>query len=457
MAKVRVRPSRIGSDVASDPYNAGDRVSHIQDAFDMIGRFDHVTRLPNRTEFMARFDELCRNASILVLVTLADARHFNEILRALGHAFSEDFVRAGCRILQSLLPPDCPVFHVSVMSFAFLWREDEGAEIPSIVETICAALSPSIICNAIPVNTQVGIGIVPIDRPEPPPELLRAALTAAQDARRRGSGWAFYDHRSDAAHQRAFRLLADLPVALAARDQLSLHYQPKIDLKSGQVAGVEALLRWTHPDLGPVSPAEFVPLAEQTALIGPLTDWVIRHALAQLNRWRGSGNPIRLAINASPINLCQPGFAERLLDLCRIEDIPPGEIELEFTEGTLMTDAQRTRAALAHIRAEGMQVAIDDFGNGHSNLAYLSALPADVLKIDQMFIRPLGTAGGNPFLVRQIMGIAKGLGLKAVAEGIERREAVEELSALGCELGQGYYFAPPMAERDLTAWLARRT
>lgn len=423
----------------------------------MLGLFDSVTRLPNRLQFLDDFSRLSSTRTgtrIMLLVTLADAKHYNEILRALGHAFSEEFVRAGMQQLAAMLPPELPIYHVSVLSFAAVLDHDGSDNPPAVVQQIAAAFATSVAVNNIPIKTRVGIGLLPLDASTiEPSEVLRASLAAAQDSRRKDEGYAFYNHRTDAAHLRAFRILADLPAALAATDQLSLYFQPRIDLKSGKCHGAEALLRWTHPEMGPIPPGEFIPLAEQTALIGPLTDWVLGSALAHTRHFIRSGRQLRVSVNASPVNLSEDGFDDRLLGLCVANGLKPENVELEFTEGTLANNFQRATRQLEHLRAAGIAVAIDDFGSGFSSLSYLTSLPADILKIDQSFVRPIGAARADDFMLRQIVTMANGLGFRTCAEGIETAEAYELLKSLGCDEGQGYFIARPMPAEDFDVWI----
>lgn len=432
------------------------------EALEVIGRFDHVTQLPNRLQFIREFSTTfmagAGEAGLgLILVTLADAKHFNEILRALGHAFAEEFVRQGSRKIESLLPAGHPLYHVSVLSFAFPHEIKLEDERPEIVGRVLHAFSAPVLSNNVPVETRIGIGVAGVgELAADPSEVLRAVLTAAQDSRRTETGWATYNRKSDAAHQRAFRILTDLPAAIAARDQLSLHFQPRLDLASGRCIGAEALLRWTHPELGFVLPGEFIPLVEQTALIAPLTDWVMRSAISQTGEWSRSGKDISVSLNASPNNLSQAGFDEKLIGLCDTFDLDPSRIELEFTESTLSSNAARTRQNLESIRRAGVEVALDDFGSGFSNLSYLTQIPADILKIDQSFVRPLGTPKGSLFLVRQIVNLAKGLGFRVVAEGIETAEAYELLKHMGCDEGQGYFMSKPLPAPAFEQWYAAR-
>ncbi len=421
----------------------------------LVERYDHVTGIPNRLRFLSDFKRLRGRSGrgrMLVLVTLADARHYNEILRALGHAFSEDFVRAGLVRLRDMLPDQLPIYQVSVLSFAFVIGHDAAEGVPQLAREIAHGFAGDLEVNNIPIRTKVGVGLMSLDAATvDPAEVLRASLVAAQDSRRTDEGVAFYNNRSDAAHIRAFRILADLPAALTDTGQLSLNFQPRVDLATGSCHGAEALIRWRHPELGNISPGEFIPLAEQTALIHPLTDWVLDHALGATRGMIDRGHAMTVSVNASPLNLSEPGFDDKLFWACDQHGLEPQSVEIEFTEGTLAANQERATRQLERIRKAGVRIAIDDFGTGFSNLNYLKTIPADVLKIDQSFIRPL--TGSDDFLVRQILEIARGLGLGVCAEGIETAEAYRLLQTLGCHEGQGYYIARPMPEPDFVHWI----
>jgi EAL domain-containing protein (putative c-di-GMP-specific phosphodiesterase class I) len=222
-------------------------------------------------------------------------------------------------------------------------------------------------------------------------------------------------------------------------------------MATGRCHGAEALIRWRHPVLGNVSPAEFIPLAEQTALIHPLTDWVLDQALGVTRAMGERGHRLTMSINASPLNLSEPGFDDKLFWACDQHELDHTSVEIEFTEGTLAANHERATRQLERIRKAGVRIAIDDFGTGFSNLSYLRSIPADVLKIDQSFIRPL--KGSDDFLVRQILAMAHGLGLEVCAEGIETAESYALLRTLGCDEGQGYHIARPMPESHFVQWL----
>ncbi|MDP3896287.1 MAG: bifunctional diguanylate cyclase/phosphodiesterase [Mesorhizobium sp.] len=421
-----------------------------------IGRVDHVTLLPNRVQFLddfARHSAACERPH-LVLVALAEARHFNEILRALGHSYSEDFVREGAARLLGLLPAGSPVYHVSVLSFAFFAEGGTTAEPPPVVADIVTRFQEPIRCHGIPINSRIGVGVTPLDDTAAAAnEMLRSALAAAQDSRRGFDGWAWYDRTSDDAHKRSFRILAKLPEALAAADRLALHFQPRIAMQRGNCIGAEALIRWTDAELGVVSPAEFVPLAETTALITPLTGWVIRHATRAVAGWQKTHPGLRISINISPKNLEEPEFVDSMLWQTEAAGVDPALVELEFTEGTLASNPRLMLQQLGRLRSRGFDIAIDDFGSGYSNMSYLGQLPAQYLKIDQSFVRTLDSDGKNRVLVRSIIDLAHALDYRVVAEGVETQSAYDTLAGWGCDEGQGYLMSRPLPEPAFLDWL----
>ena len=430
----------------------------LEEARRALGRYDHVTLLPNRTSFLEDLehrDPAARRQ--IVLLTLADARQFNEILRVLGHACSESFIREGGKRVVAAVP-GVTVYHVSVLSFAFVVDGETDAEIADILSAIGRIFEPPIVCTGgVPINQRVGVGICALPpAPEPVAEALRSALTAAQDSRNRRLSHARYDRRSDEAQRRAFTLVRDLHRAIETQGELHLVFQPRIELATGRTRSVEALLRWTHPTLGNIPPGEFIPLAEATALVTPLTDWVVDAAARQSARWRADGLDLETSVNVAPANLQTAGFTGAVMETIGRHGLSPHSIEVEITEGTATSADPLVLAQLGELRDAGIEVAIDDFGTGYSNLVYLTGLPATVLKIDQSFIRPMDTDARRQYLVRAVIDMAHGLGYRVVAEGVETRSTYDTLLGWGCDEGQGYLMSRPLAPAALMDWLRAR-
>jgi EAL domain-containing protein (putative c-di-GMP-specific phosphodiesterase class I) len=238
-------------------------------------------------------------------------------------------------------------------------------------------------------------------------------------------------------------LLRGLRPALAAADQLSLVYQPRVDMRSGECLSAEALLRWQHPTLGDVSPGEFIPLAEQTGMIRFITDWVVARALGEWAAQPAPERPRNVSINISPLNLGEENFAGRLGAAISRHGLAPGRVELEFTETALLHDTDPVSKTVRELAGLGVGIAIDDFGTGYSNLAYLKQWPVDFLKIDRRFVRDVVTDMSDLAIVAAIIAMARHLHIKPVAEGIEGWQQLEKLRQLGCNLAQGYLFARP--------------
>ncbi|MCV4265273.1 putative bifunctional diguanylate cyclase/phosphodiesterase [Pseudomonas capsici] len=388
----------------------------------------------------------------LVAVDMITPEFLNNIVKALGYSFAQDLVVAMRNRLQAMLPSSCPLYKISPTRFGFQLPGDMPDE--SIYCAILEDLQSPVICHGIPVQMQVGLGIVPLLVGQAmEQDWVRLVISAADDARARQVGWALYEPHMDATQQRSFQLLGSLTSAVHAHDQLRLVYQPRIDLASGECTSVEALLRWVHPTLGPIGPAEFIPLAEKTALMRSLSLWVLQTAVEQAASWQRKGFDIRVAINVTPDDLTGPVFTDRVIWLLKKHDISPEHFELEFTESALMQNPSEVRSQLERLRELGMHIAIDDFGTGYSNWNYLRQLPATTVKIDQSLMRNLNVEEADQRLVKALIGLAKKLGYCVVAEGIETETIRKLVKQWGCDEGQGYLIARPMEADALLSWL----
>jgi EAL domain-containing protein (putative c-di-GMP-specific phosphodiesterase class I)/GGDEF domain-containing protein len=402
------------------------------------GWLDPITYLPNRRQFNTDYKPV--PGVQLVMMTLSNAKHFTQLVRAIGHEYSEDFMRAGAARLREALPSGCIIYHVSILSFAFLLPD--GAP-PELLRKIIDQFSQPLVCGRIPIMTDIALGIADCTDASPA-FVLRASLAAAQDSRDSGRDWARYNPKTDTAHQRGFLLLSQLTNAMQADDQLTLHFQPKYAMASGHPTSAEALLRWKHPIFGAISPAEFVPLAEATAHIHPLTDWVLRHAIAQAGAWAAKGMELNIAINISPRNLTRRGFAKRIAEILKLHGVSPSSIELEFTEGVLVSNDHIVLHELQALRDTGIRIALDDFGTGFANFSYITHLPADIIKIDKSFIQKISSDERSALVVRTLIELAHRLDYSVVAEGIETEKVYSLLASWNCDEGQGFYMSPPL-------------
>lgn len=391
------------------------------------------------------------NACHVYAVDIISPKFLNDIVKALGYSFAGDLVLAIKSRLQNLLPAQCLLYKISPTRFGFILEENQTTE--HICESILKDFKKPVECHGIPILMQVGIGVLPIHH-SGQQDWLRLLVSAADEARDRKLGWSLYEPQFDAAQQRAFMLLSSLPEAVSCDKQFSLVYQPKIKLPSGSCDSVEALLRWNHPLLGPISPAEFIPLAEKTALIPSVGLWVLNAIIRQAAAWKAQGVRLRIAMNITVSDLESSEFVDAMIHELHRHDLDPADFELEFTESMLMTNPEEVIRQLQRVRQIGIEVAVDDFGTGYSNWAYLKELPATTVKLDQSLISGLGSNQNDKQLVKTLIGLAKGLGYRVVAEGVENQEILDLLIQWGCSEAQGYLIAKPMTATDLETWIS---
>jgi EAL domain-containing protein (putative c-di-GMP-specific phosphodiesterase class I) len=301
-------------------------------------------------------------------------------------------------------------------------------------------------------------GVAPFVLGETSPlDVLRLAQGAAQDARASARPFHVHSAQRDTASRRSYTLLSDFEAALQATSQLNLVYQPRVDLVSGRCIGAEALMRWTHPTLGPIAPGEFIPLVERMALATPMTAWVLETAARQMARWRDAGLDLTLSVNISSANLHEPDFAGDVKAALTRHGVSPGSLELEVTETAVMSDAELALRQLRELADAGIRLAIDDFGTGYSSLSYLQRLPVQVVKIDRSFVSDLDSDPRQLSLVTMMIAMAKHLGQRVVAEGVETEEVLARLRSAGCDEVQGYLLARPMPAAQFEAWIAQRS
>jgi EAL domain-containing protein (putative c-di-GMP-specific phosphodiesterase class I)/GAF domain-containing protein len=391
----------------------------LQHAF---GRVDPLSGLPNRTQFLDDLDDLGRedpgSERLVVLVDLAHAEQLNTGIRVMGADYIDDLVQEATRTLRSLLGPKRQAYHVAATQFVFL--AEPGTDRSAYVVQLSSVLRQLRVASTSRYVMSASVGVAPfVTGATRPQDVLRTAHNAAADARGTETGVSIYSSAKDRAQKRRFDLINDFGTALELPEQLRIVFQPRVNLTTGSCVSAEVLLRWNHPTLGEVSPAEFIPVIEQTSLAKPTTAWVLEAACRQLCEWRSSGGGIALSINISAANLCELDFAERICRHLAKCDLPPAMIELEMTESAVMENSGEALAQLVALSDAGLNLAIDDFGTGYSSLAYLQKLPADVVKIDQSFIRDLTVGTREQTLVRSMIGLAHDLGYRVVAEGVE--------------------------------------
>lgn len=423
-----------------------------------VGRIDPVTGLANYNQFVEDLEDLALDhpgqTTLILSAELIDFSQSSSLQRVMGPAYLEELSRAAGQTLQQTLGADTKLYHIGPCQFAHL-RHGTDEEAMTHARSLREELASLTLDGGAPFMLRPVVGVAPFRLGHTTPsDVVRIAHSAARDARQAEQSAGLYSAASDASHQRRFNLIRRFGEALDRQDQLHLVYQPKIDMDTGRCLGAEALIRWRDPDLGDISPAEFIPLVENTAMARALTDWVMRNAIHRASLWHRTNPGMRVSINIAASNLEEEDFIERALMYLAQEQVPVSAIELELTEGGLISNGQAARNQLNALVATGFQIAIDDFGTGYSSLTYLQAIPAHVVKIDRSFIDDLENQPRNQTLVRSMINMAHDLGYSVVSEGVETWETYRLLQNLGCDKAQGFLFARPLAPRDFEHWLA---
>ena len=422
---------------------------------------DHLTGLANRRRFLRRLKvqvTAARGRDASLALILIDLDNFKELNDALGH-------QAGDRLLEHIGPRlEASVPGADVLArlggdeFALLLPLGAGVgEAIEAAEDVGRALDPAFKVNGLSLHVEASVGVAVLPEHASDAEhLLRRADIAMYGAKSARTGYAVYTAGQEEQSRDRVVLAADLRRALSDGEIL-LHFQPKADMRTGEVVGVEALVRWAHPERGLVSPADFIPFAEQTELIHPLTERVLDLALAQSARWREQGLELRMAVNISVANLLDARLPDLVQALLARHGVPAPDLQLEITESVIMADPVRAMDVLARVGEMGVGLSLDDFGTGYSSLSHLKRLPVQELKIDRSFVMNLAEDGNDAAIVRSAVDLARNLGLRVVAEGVETAEAWRALADMGCDLAQGYYLNRPVAAGQLAQWLARRS
>ncbi|WP_332876431.1 putative bifunctional diguanylate cyclase/phosphodiesterase [Massilia sp. S19_KUP03_FR1] len=424
-----------------------------------LGRIDPLSGLPNRQQFIDDLRDLAMDrapgeARLGVLVNLATPAQLADAMHAMSSSCLDDIVGEGVRMLRASVGSDSTVYHLTTTQFAFIAPPD--AALTAFAEMLAAWLDERNHSVNSRYVTTATVGIAPFQVGACSAlDLMRNMHSAAHDAQDSESRVGIFSAAQDAVYRRRFALANDFGAALEQPGQLRLVFQPKVDLASGACIGAEALLRWAHPVLGEVSPAEFIPIVERTAMARAATAWVLEAAMTQLAAWQAAGLVLQLAVNVSPANLLEPDFAARVAAGLARHGLPAANLSLEITESALMSNPKAALATLERLNATGIHLAIDDFGTGYSSLSYLQRLPVNVVKIDQSFMRDLSVDPKRRALVAAMIKLSQNLGHTVVAEGVETEAVATWLRSVACDQAQGYLFARPMDPAAFAAWCTR--
>ena len=421
---------------------------------------DSLTDLPNRALFHDRVHQAltsARREHVPAAVMIMDLDRFKEVNDTLGHASGDELLKlVGIRLHETLRETD---------TVARLGGDEFGVLLPKVLDAQAAVAvarklrtsleEPFTIHGlALQMEASIGIALFP-DHGTNVQSLVQRADVAMYVAKEHPPGCEVYSRERDEYSPDRLTLLTELRRAID-RGQLVLHYQPKVDLRTGEIAGVEALVRWEHPERGMIPPDEFIPSAQKTGVIAPLTMFVLDEALRQCRTWMLQGLELCVAVNLSTRNLLDVHLPEAVGELLTRWEVPARLLELEITESTILADPLRAMQILSRLDEMGIRLAIDDFGTGYSSLAYLNRLPVDELKIDKSFILGMEESENDAVIVRSTIDLGRNLGLRVVAEGVETAKAWNRLRSLGCDIAQGHFLSRPVPAAELTAWLRAR-
>ena len=420
---------------------------------------DALTGLPTRARITEILDELLTRAQLqaqTVTVCLVEIQQFQSIIGSFGHAAGDEVLSEVARRLTAHDEGPHRVGHIGTDRFLILLESSGHAGAPRQAEVIVERLRGSFEYSDVSFQLEMRAGVVmfPTDGKQAA-ELLQRADLALYRAKETGVTIGVYLQGDDSSHRQRLAILSELRHAIAS-DELELHYQPKVETSTGRLVGCEALVRWHHPQKGFIPPSEFIPHAERTGAIRSLTAWVVATALRDLKCWHEAGFAIDVAINVSPLELADPGFADHIRMLLVKTGADAGHVVLEVTESGAMKDLPATLRMMEQLRVLGIRFSIDDFGTGYSSLAHLKRLPVDEVKIDRSFVQELETEHDD-VIVRSTINLGHALNLKVVAEGVEGAASVQMLAHLGCDLIQGYFISRPLPTPQFTAWMTAMT
>ena len=422
---------------------------------------DALTGLPNRLMLHERLTQAiaqARRSGRRVGVLFIDLDRFKNVNDTLGHRIGDELLKHVTRALADALRETDLLARLGGDEFMVIVEDfDEPQVLGRIAQKLQDAIAQPfrIEDHDIYVTSSIGISVFPDDSDDPE-ELMKHADVAMYRSKELGRNtYQFLD--ADLAARRLRQHTLETALRGALKDNaLKLHYQPVVRIKDRAIVGAEALLRWTDPDHGVVPPQVFIPLAEESGLIHALGDWVLKTAAAQCVAWRKKGMALTISVNLSAKQFYREDLAQRITEIVRGEGCEPSWLELEVTETSLMHDLDAIRKVLHQLRGEGFTVAIDDFGTGYSSLTHLKHFPIDTLKIDISFIADLETDPGDAAITEAIIGLARGLGLKVVAEGVGTRAQLEFLDVRGCHCFQGYWVSKPLPANEFVAFVKKR-
>jgi diguanylate cyclase (GGDEF)-like protein len=435
--------------------------SQMQMQANLAATHDHLTGLPNQALFYDRIESAFRessgqsNASFAIL--LLNIENLKEIQDTLGPTSTDLVIKQMATRLESWATKKHSIARIDSGNFAFLLSDCDKDKAESLAKSLIKAIEPNFIINALKLtlHPSIGISVYPNDGDDADMLFQRAGI-AVVFANKSPAGYSLYTTNMDEHSPKRLTMMGELKKALDKRE-LELYFQPKLNIKSRKLLGVEALMRWKHHEHGFISPEEFIGIAERSRLIIELTAWVIEDAFSACAEFHKMGHDIKISINLSMKDLLNPELPDLVAGLTAKIGIDPSWVIFEITEGSIMTDPTRALIIVERLKSMGFDFSIDDFGTGYSSMAYLKRLPVSELKIDKSFVLDMMTNENDAIIVQATIGLAHNLGLTVTAEGVEDEKALQMLDKMGCDIAQGYFFSRPLPKTELLSWMQKNS
>lgn len=416
-----------------------------------LSRHDQLTGLLNRAAFEEQLRVALRSSHTAGVV-LIDVDRFREVNDTLGHHLGDRLLYQVGQRVRATAGAGRHTARLGGDEFAVLSADEEPDAVERLADRILRAVAAPLSAGDLSLGVRASAGVATAGQGEDAAHLLRKAEIAMYDAKQSATSTATYSPSRDPYDERRLRLTAHLEQAIA-RGDVTVHYQPQVDISSRRVLGLEALARWTHPEFGEVSPDEFVPLAARAGLMGALTQHVLGQALSDCREWQRRGLAVTISVNVSMLNLREPALTRDVRHLLHDADLPSSSLVLEITESEIMTEPERSVNALHSLAALGLTLSVDDFGTGHTSLLHLRSLPIGEVKIDRAFVHGILGSPGDAAIIRSVIDLGHNLGMRVVAEGVESENDLEVLRAWRCDVAQGFLLAEPMPVDDASRWL----
>lgn len=418
--------------------------------------YDTLTGLPNRILLVDRLEQAINTASFersKIAILVVDIDRFKDINDTLGHSTGDRVIRQIAQRLRKIIPEPNTVARLGGDEFGIILKkfgtkEDAAEVVQTIKETLQVPLKLEGV--RLDIDASIGITLYP-EHGKDAQILLQRADVAMYQAKQKHCGFIMYTTTLDRCNTRRLTLMGELREAII-NNELVAYYQPKIDIKTGKIKELEALVRWKHKVHGLVQPDDFIPMAEQTGLIKQLTLWILHESLMQCAKWNDEGFELRVSVNLSANDLMDVELPETITRTLNAHNVPPEKLLLEITESAVMLDPNRALEVLTNLSTLGVRLSVDDFGTGYSSLSYLSKLPVSELKIDKSFVMGMENNSNNTVIVQATIDLGHNLGLEVVAEGVETASSISLLQPLGCDTLQGYYFTKPLSAQEFNTW-----